>query len=67
MSSSVIDETTRQFVSDPQSANTTPAVRAVLASGHARLSAGPFNWEADLPASLGGGTQAPSPTSVDRG
>jgi uncharacterized OsmC-like protein len=63
MSSSIINQTARQFVNDPQSAKTTPAVRAVLANGHARVSAGPFNWEADLPASLGGGNQAPSPTA----
>jgi uncharacterized OsmC-like protein len=63
MSASIIDQAMKQFGSNPQSAKTTPAVTAVLANGHARLSAGPFNWDADLPASLGGGNQAPSPTA----
>ncbi|HET7702703.1 MAG TPA: OsmC family protein [Candidatus Limnocylindrales bacterium] len=36
---------------------------ATLVNGHARLSAGPFNWDADLPAALGGGNLAPSPTA----
>ena len=34
-----------------------------LINGRARLSAGPFNWDADLPASLGGENLAPSPTA----
>jgi uncharacterized OsmC-like protein len=38
-------------------------VTATLANGRARLSAGPFNWDADLPASLGGENLAPSPTA----
>jgi uncharacterized OsmC-like protein len=38
-------------------------VTAELSNGHARLSAGAFNWESDLPASLGGGGLAPSPTA----
>lgn len=41
----------------------TAVVTAQLNNGHARLSAGPFNWESDLPASLGGGGLAPSPTA----
>jgi uncharacterized OsmC-like protein len=32
-------------------------------NGHTRLSAGPFNWDADLPAALGGENLAPSPTA----
>ena len=36
---------------------------ATLANGRARLSAGPFNWDADLPAVLGGENLAPSPTA----
>ena len=36
---------------------------ATLANGRARLSAGPFNWDADLPAALGGENLAPSPTA----
>ena len=36
---------------------------ATLANGQARLSAGAFNWDADLPAVLGGENLAPSPTA----
>ena len=36
---------------------------ATLANGRARLSTGPFNWDADLPAALGGENLAPSPTA----
>ena len=36
---------------------------ATLANGRARLSAGPFNWDADLPLALGGENLAPSPTA----
>ena len=32
-------------------------------NGRARLSAGPFNWDADLPPALGGENLAPSPTA----
>ena len=32
-------------------------------NGRARLAAGPFNWDADLPAALGGENLAPSPTA----
>lgn len=39
------------------------AVTASLVNGHARLSAGPFNWDADLPAAVGGENLAPSPTA----
>jgi len=38
-------------------------VTATLANGRARLSAGSFNWDADLPAVLGGENLAPSPTA----
>lgn len=56
-------ESTRTFTDDPASGRTNPKVTANLLNGHARVSAGPFNWEADLPASVGGGNQAPSPTA----
>ena len=36
---------------------------ATLANGRARLSAGSFNWDADLPPILGGENLAPSPTA----
>ena len=40
-----------------------PEVTATLVNGRARLTAGPFNWDADLPAALGGEDLAPSPTA----
>ncbi|MCZ7554683.1 MAG: OsmC family protein [Anaerolineales bacterium] len=36
---------------------------ASLANGRARISSGPFNWEADLPPAIGGTNLAPSPTA----
>lgn len=52
-----------RFRSDSTAARATPSVTATLTNGHARLSAGPFNWDADLPAALGGQNLAPSPTA----
>lgn len=63
MDASVIRETEARFRADPDAARATPTVTASLANGRARLSAGPFNWEADLPAALGGTNLAPSPTA----
>nr|MBA2558247.1 OsmC family protein [Chloroflexota bacterium] len=48
---------------DPDAARSAPSVTATLANGHARISAGAFNWEADLPPALGGENLAPSPTA----
>ena len=56
-------ETEARFRADPSTAQGTPAVTATLANGRARLSAGPFNWDADLPAAVGGTNLAPSPTA----
>jgi uncharacterized OsmC-like protein len=63
MTATVIAETERRFGADASAAQSVPEVRATLTNGRARLSAGPFNWEADLPAGLGGGNLAPSPTA----
>jgi uncharacterized OsmC-like protein len=56
-------ETEARFRADPSAARSAPAVTATLVNGHARLSAGAFNWEADLPPALGGQNLAPSPTA----
>jgi uncharacterized OsmC-like protein len=56
-------ETQERFRADPSTALGTPTVTATLANGRARLSAGPFNWDADLPAAIGGTNLAPSPTA----
>lgn len=63
MDASVIRKTEERFRADPDAARGTPSVTASLANGRARLSAGAFNWEADLPEALGGSNLAPSPTA----
>src|SRR5690242_11170291 len=63
MTSTMLAETEARFRADPSTARSKPTVTATLANGHARLSAGPFNWDADLPAVLGGENLAPSPTA----
>jgi uncharacterized OsmC-like protein len=63
MAATVLAETEARFRTDPASARSAPAVTATLANGRARLSAGPFNWDADLPLALGGENLAPSPTA----
>jgi len=63
MSATTIADTEARFRADPTAARSTPAVTATLVNGHARLSAGPFNWDADLSAPLGGENLAPSPTA----
>jgi len=63
MLATTISETESLFRSDPAKAQTRPTVTASLANGRARLSAGPFNWDADLPGVLGGENLAPSPTA----
>src|SRR3954468_14462253 len=58
-----LSEAAEKFRADPATARSTPKVTASLVNGRARLSAGPFNWDADLPGSLGGENLAPSPTA----
>jgi len=58
-----LSETIARFEADPSAARSTPTVTATLETGHARLTAGSFNWEADLPPAIGGGNLAPSPTA----
>jgi len=60
---SVIESTMTRFRADPAAARIAPEVTASLVNGRARLSAGPFNWEADLPVAIGGENLAPSPTA----
>ncbi|MGY0231780.1 OsmC family protein [Longispora urticae] len=63
MSASAIETTILRFGAEPDSARSAPAVTAALVDGRARLSAGAFTWDADLPPALGGGNAAPSPTA----
>lgn len=52
-----------KFRADPESAVSRPSATATLNNGHARISSGPFNWEADLGPAVGGQNLAPSPTA----
>ena len=63
MALGVISQTEEKFRADPAAAKSTPSVTATLVNGRARLSAGAFNWEADLGLALGGQNLAPSPTA----
>lgn len=63
MAMTVLADTETRFRADPSTARSKPSVTATLANGRARLSAGPFNWDADLPVALGGENLAPSPTA----
>jgi len=63
MSASALDESIARFTSDPAAGRVSPSVTATLADGHARLSAGPFTWDSDLPPLVGGQNEAPSPTA----
>src|SRR3954468_6968507 len=63
MLTTTISKTENLFRAEPDKARSKPTVTATLANGHARLSAGAFNWDADLPGVLGGSNLAPSPTA----
>jgi len=63
MSADLLAASTLRFATDSDRARSAPAVTASLVNGHARLSAGPFNWDADLPTAIGGENLAPSPTA----
>jgi uncharacterized OsmC-like protein len=63
MLATTIGETEALFRTDPAKARTKPTVTATLVNGRARLSAGAFNWDADLPGLIGGENLAPSPTA----
>jgi uncharacterized OsmC-like protein len=63
MSTNVIEASIEKFTSSPAAGRSTPAVTATLANGRARLSSGPFNWDADLAPAVGGANLAPSPTA----
>jgi uncharacterized OsmC-like protein len=58
-----LEESARTFRADRSAGVSTPTVTATLANGRARLSSGPFNWEADLGPAVGGENLAPTPTA----
>ena len=63
MSETAFADSISRFTADPSAGRITPAVTATLANNRARLSAGPFNWDSDLPPAVGGHNEAPSPTA----
>jgi uncharacterized OsmC-like protein len=58
-----LDESIAKLTADPAAGRAQPSVTAELANGRARLSSGPFNWDADLGPAVGGENLAPSPTA----
>lgn len=62
MTTTLADSISR-FSADPSSGHVSPSVTASSVNGRARLSAGPFNWDSDLPPVVGGHNEAPSPTA----
>ncbi len=52
-----------KFTAEPAAGRIAPKVTATLDNGRARLAAGPFGWDSDLPASVGGTNEFPSPTA----
>lgn len=64
MKAETISATVKLWDSEPDKAKGTPNVRARSEGALAVMEAGPFSWQADLPSSLGGSNQAPSPTAL---
>ncbi len=62
METETILKTIRLWKDQPEKAQVRPAVTARADGSQAVIEAGSFSWRADLPASLGGVNQAPSPT-----
>lgn len=60
---SFLEASIEKFTADPTAGRSAPAVTATLANDRARLTAGPFNWDADLAPAVGGANLAPSPTA----
>jgi uncharacterized OsmC-like protein len=60
---SALVESVNRFAADPASARVSPSVTATSVDGHARLTAGAFTWDSDLPPVVGGRNAAPSPTA----
>lgn len=59
-----IQQTMRSWERDPTSAKASPSVTGRSEGSAARLEAGAFSWQTDLPPALGGGNTAPSPTAL---
>ncbi len=64
MKPEILRETERTWRTEPDKAKSQPTLTARSNGAVADLEAGSFRWQADLPRSLGGGNEAPSPTAA---
>lgn len=64
MNTETILNTIRLWKEHAEKAQVKPAVTARADGSQAVIEAGSFSWNADLPGSLGGSSQAPSPTQL---
>ncbi len=64
MNTETILNTIQLWKEHPEKAQVRPAVTARADGSQAVIEAGSFSWHADLPGSLGGSNQAPSPTQL---
>ena len=58
-----LSESIERYTADPAAGQISPKVTAALTQGRARLGAGSFSWETDLPQPVGGSNESPSPTA----
>jgi hypothetical protein len=59
-----IEQTLRLWQAEPDKAKGKPTVKARAEGSKAVMEHGTFSWSTDLPASLGGTNEAPSPTAA---
>ena len=64
MQTELIEQSAWLWTKEPDKAQVNPVVRARSDGARAVLEAGPFTWQSDLPAHLGGENKAPSPTAL---
>jgi uncharacterized OsmC-like protein len=64
MNVDTIAETVDAWTKEPDKALGRPVVTARAEEGQAVIQAGAFTWQADLPSSLGGTNEAPTPTAL---
>ena len=64
MSTTVIQETIRQWQDEPEKAIMKPTVKGRSDGVQAVIAAGPFSWRMDVPPPFGGTNKAPSPAAL---
>lgn len=64
MTNDTIGQSIRAYREQPEKAKGKPQVKARSEGSQAVIEAGPFIFRADLPQTLGGSNQAPSPTAL---